>query len=84
MTQVLGRDVTWEATAYGWPALTVLLGAVLLATLATLVSRAWQTARAGTSRPTPAATDSGPTSDPTERLDEAITPARTLPEAALP
>jgi hypothetical protein len=58
-----GREVTWEAAAYGWPALTVLVWTVLLATFATLVSRAWQLARGGTSRPTPAATSSGSTSD---------------------
>jgi MFS family permease len=40
-----GREVTWEAAAYGWPTLTVLVRAVLLATFATLVSRASQVAR---------------------------------------
>lgn len=64
-----GREVTWEAAAYGWPALTVLVWTVLLATFATLVSRAFQVARGGTSRPTPAATrpvrrpTSGPSGD---------------------
>jgi hypothetical protein len=37
-----GRDVTWEAAAYGWPALVVLVLTVLAATLATLTARAWQ------------------------------------------
>jgi len=36
-----GRDVTWEEAAYGWPALTVLVSALLAALLATLVARAW-------------------------------------------
>lgn len=68
-----GREVTWEAAAYGWPALTVLVWTVLLANFATLVSRAWQLARAGTSRPTPAATSSGSTSDLGAQLGDAIT-----------
>ena len=37
-----GRDVTWEAAAYGWPALVVLVLTVLAAILATLTARAWQ------------------------------------------
>jgi CubicO group peptidase (beta-lactamase class C family) len=37
-----GRDVTWEAAAYGWPALVVLVLTALAATLATLSARAWQ------------------------------------------
>ena len=37
-----GRDVTWEAAAYGWPALVVLVLTVLAAILATLIARAWQ------------------------------------------
>lgn len=80
-----GREVTWEAAAYGWPALTVLVWTVLLATFATLVSRAWQLARGGTSRPTPAATSSGSTSDLGAQLGDAIThdanTARRLAEA---
>ncbi len=34
-----GRDVTWRAAAYGWPALVVLVLAAALAALATLVCR---------------------------------------------
>lgn len=66
-----GRDVTWEAAAYGWPALTVLVLTALLATVATLVSRVWQVARGGTSRPTPAATSSSSTSDLEAQPDDA-------------
>ena len=39
---VVGRDVTWEAATYGWPALVVLVLTVLAAILATLAARAWQ------------------------------------------
>ena len=56
---VAGREVTWEAAAYGWPALTVLVWAAIAASLATLVARFAQVARrepatapsAGDSRP---------------------------------
>lgn len=56
---LIGREVTWEAAAYGWPALTIFFGTVLLATCATLVSRAWQMARRDTSDPQVAAAPSG-------------------------
>lgn len=36
-----GRDVTWVAAAYGWPALVVLVLTAVAATLATVISRAW-------------------------------------------
>jgi len=39
---LLGRDVTWRAAAYTWPALVVLVLAALLAAAATLLARAWQ------------------------------------------
>lgn len=67
-----GREVTWEAAAYGWPALTVLVWAVLVATLATLASRAWQLTRWGTSRATPAAASSGSAFPREPQLDDAI------------
>ncbi len=38
----LGRDVTWRAAAYTWPALVVFVLAALLAAAATLLARAWQ------------------------------------------
>ena len=38
----IGRDVTWRAAAYTWPALVVFVVAALLAAAATLVARAWQ------------------------------------------
>jgi CubicO group peptidase (beta-lactamase class C family) len=37
-----GRDVSWEAAAYGWPALVILALTMLAAILATLIARAWQ------------------------------------------
>jgi hypothetical protein len=40
-----GRDVTWEAATYGWPALVVLVLTILAATLATLAVRAWHLIR---------------------------------------
>ena len=39
---LLGRDVTWRAAAYTWPALVVFVLAALLAAAATLLARAWQ------------------------------------------
>jgi hypothetical protein len=56
---LLSRDVTWESAAYGWPALTVLIGTMFLATSATLVARAWQLARGRTSLTTRARSRSG-------------------------
>jgi CubicO group peptidase (beta-lactamase class C family) len=38
----IGRDVTWWAAAYEWPALVVFVLAALLAATATLLARAWQ------------------------------------------
>ena len=38
----IGRDVTWRAAAYTWPALVVFVFAALLAAAATLVARLWQ------------------------------------------
>jgi hypothetical protein len=45
-----GREVTWEEAAYGWPALTVFVWALLAALLATMAARAWQLVRRTTSR----------------------------------
>ena len=52
----IGRDVTWRAAAYGWPALVVFVLAALLAAAATLLARAWQWRRTdgATSSPRPA------------------------------
>jgi len=38
----LGRDVTWQAAAYTWPAVVVFVLTALLAAAATLLARAWQ------------------------------------------
>jgi len=38
----IGRDVTWRAAAYGWPALVVFVLLAMLAAAATLIARAWQ------------------------------------------
>ena len=54
----IGRDVTWRAAAYGWPALVVFVLAALLAAAATLVARAWQWRR------TDGANPSAPTEPP--------------------
>ena len=40
-----GRDVSWVAAAYGWPALVVLVAAALMAATATLIFRSWQLSR---------------------------------------
>jgi CubicO group peptidase (beta-lactamase class C family) len=37
-----GRDVTWLAAAYGWPALVVFVLVVLVTTAATVIARAWR------------------------------------------
>ena len=41
---VAGREVTWEAAAYGWPALTAFVWTVIAASLATLAARLAQLA----------------------------------------
>jgi CubicO group peptidase (beta-lactamase class C family) len=43
----IGRDVTWGAAAYGWPALVVFALASLLAAAVTLAARSWQLCRTG-------------------------------------
>jgi CubicO group peptidase (beta-lactamase class C family) len=40
-----GRDVSWVAAAYSWPALIVLVAAVLIAAATTLIARAWHLRR---------------------------------------
>ena len=40
-----GRDVSWVAAAYGWPALVVLVAAALIAAATTLIARSWQLSR---------------------------------------
>ena len=40
-----GRDVSWVAAAYGWPALVVLVAAALMAATATLIFHSWQLSR---------------------------------------
>jgi hypothetical protein len=45
-----GREVTWEEAAYGWPALTVFVCALLAALLATQAARAWHLIQRTTSR----------------------------------
>ena len=49
----IGRDVTWRAAAYGWPALVVFVLAALLAAAATLLARAWQWRRTAGANPAP-------------------------------
>ncbi|HEX8487054.1 MAG TPA: serine hydrolase domain-containing protein [Propionibacteriaceae bacterium] len=49
----IGRDVTWKAAAYGWPAFVVFVLAALLAAAATLLARAWQWRRTGDGDPLP-------------------------------
>jgi hypothetical protein len=60
---LVGRDATWRAVAYEWPALLVLVGAGLLAAAATVIARAWawSTARrAARDLTTPDRTSVGP------------------------
>jgi hypothetical protein len=40
-----GRDVSWVAAAYSWPALAVFVAAALIAAATTLTARAWQLSR---------------------------------------
>jgi CubicO group peptidase (beta-lactamase class C family) len=40
-----GRDVSWAAAAYSWPALVVLVAAALMAAGTTLIARSWQLSR---------------------------------------
>jgi CubicO group peptidase (beta-lactamase class C family) len=41
----IGRDVTWRAAAYEWPALLVVVCAALAAAAGTLLARSWQWSR---------------------------------------
>ncbi len=43
--RLTGRDVSWVAAAYGWPALVVLVAAALIAAATTLIARSWQLSR---------------------------------------
>ena len=63
----LGRDVTWRAAAYTWPALVVFVLAALLAAAATLLARAWQWWRTSTA-PRPPALDPEPSRGRVDRL----------------
>jgi hypothetical protein len=49
----MGRDVTWRAAVYGWPALVVFVLAALVAAAATLLARAWQWGRTNGANPFP-------------------------------
>jgi hypothetical protein len=49
----IGRDVTWWAAAYEWPALVVFVLAAPLAATATLLARSWQWWRTTGARPDP-------------------------------
>ena len=40
-----GRDVSWVAAAYSWPALVILVAAALVAAATTLIARSWQLSR---------------------------------------
>ena len=54
-----GRAVTWMSATYAWPAMVVLVVAVLVATMATLPARGWQLANSNSAHgpsPAPAAT----------------------------
>jgi hypothetical protein len=41
----IGRDVTWRAAAYEWPALVVFVSAAVVAAAGTLVARSWRWCR---------------------------------------
>jgi hypothetical protein len=47
----IGRDVTWRAATYEWPALVVFVLAALLAAMAILLARAWQWWRTSDANP---------------------------------
>ncbi|HVH21227.1 MAG TPA: hypothetical protein VNA11_02105 [Pseudonocardia sp.] len=65
----LGRDVTWWAAAYTWPALVVFVLAALLAAAATLLARAWQWRR----RQQTATHPDQPTDQPADRVSTSPT-----------
>ena len=49
----IGRDVTWRAAAYGWPALVVFVLTAMAAAAATLIAQAGQWYRTGHANPRP-------------------------------
>ena len=57
---LMGRDVTWKAAAYEWPALIVSVAAAAVAAMATVLARAW--AVVAVRRATPQSTPTGPPS----------------------
>jgi len=62
----IGRDLTWRAAAYGWPALVLFMAAVLAATGATLLARSWQLLNR---------TDAAPPPGPPSRGGPALSPS---------
>jgi CubicO group peptidase (beta-lactamase class C family) len=75
----IGRDVTWWAAAYEWPALVVFVLAALLAATGTLLARAWQWWRTTGASPDPE--HPGHAKQPDERAEQE---ARTGSAVAIP
>jgi CubicO group peptidase (beta-lactamase class C family) len=75
----IGRDVTWWAAAYEWPALVVFVLAALLAATVTLLARAWQWWRTTGASPDPE--HPGHANQPDQRAEQE---ARTGSAVAIP
>lgn len=54
---LIGRDVTWRAAAYEWPALVAFVGAAVVAAAATVLARSWRWSAAHRATPQPTPTE---------------------------
>jgi len=60
----IGRDVTWRAAAYEWPAVFVFVAAAVVASVSTLLARSRQWSRTPNVVHTPTAPQSAPATQP--------------------
>jgi hypothetical protein len=72
----IGRDVTWRAAGYGWPALVVFVLTAMLAAAATLIARAWQWRRTAGANLRP--------DEPAAEVATGSTDVATAPPGAIP
>ncbi|WP_392545269.1 serine hydrolase domain-containing protein [Oryzobacter telluris] len=79
----VGRDVTWSAAAYQWPAMVVFVFAVLLATAATVLARSWQWSRIDHAAPSAESPSAATGTPDEERAEQGPDRAETEPRSIL-